>query len=705
MKDPVMHEKIAQDGAGGKAVASQRHAAKLAARVLGQPGRSLEPTARSDMEKRLDFDFSRVQVHTGHEAAESARSLGAHAYTVGSHVVFDDGAYAPDRPDGRHLLAHELAHVIQSGLAAASSTSIAEADADRVATQTTATSGPVRPTVGAPRGAVLRQDAGTAVSDVRPPEPAFERHHLLDEQLRPPEPISGLEQPMLEPLHLTVFTDVSDPAVDLAESELLRVLDPFAGTPEMGSIWPFVVDQVQSPKTGHPNKKAPADLYAPDVVEVLGQLKPGKRKGDEDIAVHRKAELLNRVFQKLLTARNKTLGNAGDGGGDLQREWDEQLHEAVKRHIPKELEGYREVRGALLNSFGALAAGSKQAFANINDYYENEIVSADFLGQKLPVHKKMRDALEKTLTLLKNGGHADIAQLVIHVEGLNIRWNTNNPLQLSNHSFGTAIDIDPTHNPNVPRFPVAFVKDVTAAPIPVTPSGSVDWGKLWDRLVFGDRDPALQTMENLLAASSELVRIFRDDDSLANGMLAFAGRSAANTGVKPEDLLAMVRAARSEGGMVRWRYQDPKVKLAKQALEGTAHDALANLLFPPTIGREPPDVFERRRAVVVRLIQMADVYERSFVRDKHGQVKTDKTGQPQRVKADPRAPAGEEALPQLVAHGFASIPIDLISALRAPEGGDLSWLGTNEHGKTGENTRDFMHFELKGRPPLPAARL
>jgi Domain of unknown function (DUF4157) len=58
-------------------------------------------------------DFSRVRVHTGARAAESARAVNALAYTVGSDIVFAGGRYAPSTTSGQRLLAHELAHVIQ----------------------------------------------------------------------------------------------------------------------------------------------------------------------------------------------------------------------------------------------------------------------------------------------------------------------------------------------------------------------------------------------------------------------------------------------------------------------------------------------------------------------------------------------------------------------------------------------------------------
>ncbi|MGE5379041.1 MAG: DUF4157 domain-containing protein, partial [Bacteroidota bacterium] len=52
-------------------------------RVLASPGMPLEPALRQDMEQRFGHDFSRVRVHTNSQAAESARSVYAQAYTVG----------------------------------------------------------------------------------------------------------------------------------------------------------------------------------------------------------------------------------------------------------------------------------------------------------------------------------------------------------------------------------------------------------------------------------------------------------------------------------------------------------------------------------------------------------------------------------------------------------------------------------------------
>jgi NADPH:quinone reductase-like Zn-dependent oxidoreductase len=76
-------------------------------------GQPLDPGTRADMETRFGTDFSQVRVHTDGAAHESARSVGAHAYTVGHDVVFQRDRYDPASPEGRTMIAHELTHVVQ----------------------------------------------------------------------------------------------------------------------------------------------------------------------------------------------------------------------------------------------------------------------------------------------------------------------------------------------------------------------------------------------------------------------------------------------------------------------------------------------------------------------------------------------------------------------------------------------------------------
>jgi uncharacterized protein DUF4157 len=81
--------------------------------VVSSGGEPLSQGVRADMEARLDHDFGDVRVHTDDAADKSARSVNAHAYTVGSHVVFQRSAFDPESHAGATTLAHELTHVVQ----------------------------------------------------------------------------------------------------------------------------------------------------------------------------------------------------------------------------------------------------------------------------------------------------------------------------------------------------------------------------------------------------------------------------------------------------------------------------------------------------------------------------------------------------------------------------------------------------------------
>lgn len=85
--------------------------------VMRSPGRPLDPKIRVEMEGRFGEDFDDVRLHTDSKAAESAQELKASAYTVGKDIAFRESRYAPDTSEGKMLLAHELAHVVQQRLA------------------------------------------------------------------------------------------------------------------------------------------------------------------------------------------------------------------------------------------------------------------------------------------------------------------------------------------------------------------------------------------------------------------------------------------------------------------------------------------------------------------------------------------------------------------------------------------------------------
>ncbi|WP_326673972.1 eCIS core domain-containing protein [Streptomyces sp. NBC_01257] len=81
--------------------------------ISSSGGTPLDTDTRTDLENRMGADFSDVRIHNDSSAHESAKGVGAHAYTVGNNVVFQRDAYDPASPQGRTTLAHELTHVIQ----------------------------------------------------------------------------------------------------------------------------------------------------------------------------------------------------------------------------------------------------------------------------------------------------------------------------------------------------------------------------------------------------------------------------------------------------------------------------------------------------------------------------------------------------------------------------------------------------------------
>jgi hypothetical protein len=72
-------------------------------------GKPLPNAVRGQMEAALGADFSAVRVHVGPQAER----IGAVAFTMGNDLYFAPGRFQPDTMQGKQLLGHELAHVVQ----------------------------------------------------------------------------------------------------------------------------------------------------------------------------------------------------------------------------------------------------------------------------------------------------------------------------------------------------------------------------------------------------------------------------------------------------------------------------------------------------------------------------------------------------------------------------------------------------------------
>ena len=72
-------------------------------------GSLLPDSVRAFMKPRFGVDFSHVRAHTGNEAIQMNRDVGAQAFTHGSDIYYG----ASNSPTNLELTAHELTHVVQ----------------------------------------------------------------------------------------------------------------------------------------------------------------------------------------------------------------------------------------------------------------------------------------------------------------------------------------------------------------------------------------------------------------------------------------------------------------------------------------------------------------------------------------------------------------------------------------------------------------
>jgi len=99
-------DKLLQKKSAGPAEANIGGAPASVHAALRSPGRPLDDASRAYFEPRFGQEFGEVRVHTGMVAAQSARDVSAHAYTVGQNIVFAAGRFAPATQSGRRLIAH-----------------------------------------------------------------------------------------------------------------------------------------------------------------------------------------------------------------------------------------------------------------------------------------------------------------------------------------------------------------------------------------------------------------------------------------------------------------------------------------------------------------------------------------------------------------------------------------------------------------------
>jgi hypothetical protein len=400
--------------------------------------------------------------------------------------------------------------------------------------------------------------------------------------------------------------------------------------------WPDIERQIRKPAIAGSTNPLLHVLYTGTVAEQLLLLAPADRES-----------LRAKVFDALVRyATDDT-----QTGETVAKEWS-RLSPTIQNNIEEHEAGYVSVRGALLSTFGSLE--------NANAYYEM-LVTGHFAGKTLStlVHPILESRLAASTGKLQtlNPSMSTAAHLGIY--SLSIRENRNNVTQLSDHSFGFAIDVNASLNPNVsgavakPLYPL--VNAMTGTDVFVDSKGR---GAGNNFMMGLSAEQAQVEAERLRAASDKFKDAFKDEASVKKAMADYAsGYATSHNFALPgvaagDDLFAKAKAA-----------VDNNNNATVAALRNSIFIEQGPLL-PGSIAPKPADL----KAVAALLIS---VYVR-WIESK---------------SAKPGAIAGSAG--QIAHFGFVNLDPKLIAALTGSDGGGLQWLGAQTGG-----TKDFMHFQL-----------
>jgi hypothetical protein len=111
MRAVVEDEKVQRKEAGAVPTVTNSFQSSVDA-SKGQ-GTKLDGATNDFMSSKFGTDFNEVAIHKDKRAHELASQIHARAFTVGNDIYFNEGEYQPTTSKGKHLLAHELTHVVQ----------------------------------------------------------------------------------------------------------------------------------------------------------------------------------------------------------------------------------------------------------------------------------------------------------------------------------------------------------------------------------------------------------------------------------------------------------------------------------------------------------------------------------------------------------------------------------------------------------------
>jgi hypothetical protein len=418
---------------------------------------------------------------------------------------------------------------------------------------------------------------------------------------------------------------------DQAATDIVAIAGPLMTSPmSMKTYWSKIQAQVKKPvvKT---KKGALQALYDGSMVTELKAVPSGERPA-----------LIAAVLDQLARAATAGLPSGPVSGATIQAEYNQ-----LKKVVPIEGEegGLVAMRQAVLASFGSIADAVS---------YYGQMTKVTFLGHTTRGHPDLAAALAKAENVLDKRKWKDVAAKSVNkVSALNLRENRNSPTQLSNHSFGTAVDISEDFNPNVASKKVGkqmwpLVTEITGENVFASKATA------GANIASGNVDAVLAEAQRLSKVSQDWQAIF-DDPTM--GKLK----------------TTMVTYAQAKGSAVTAESADQIIVDAK----GNRSADLAKLLFPAPIAKGV-----KPKAVAGTIIHLYRIFKQAWIKDKKGTP----------VKKVESSAIGTEG--SVAAHGFLNLAPEVVAACSGSEGGGLKWLGGV---KTG--TKDFMHFELPYLPP------
>lgn len=492
-----------------------------------------------------------------------------------------------------------------------------------------------------------------------------------DGPLRAPQPIAiiqrqhdgGTTPPVKENPAAEKKEEKKDEVAEIAATIIAAVNPTFKAKPLLlKTQWKDVESQIKSPKANSPRGKNEkfTGLYDKDLVTKLTSLSADKR-----------TEVQTKVFDDVVAAVSTKLGDSLTREV-LQKEFDETLSKRMRGNIESKFVGFVVTRSLLISTFGT--------WKTANGYYDT-LVAADFpsavgSGHNLLVHPNLKVKLDKAKEVLKKKGETAAGS----VGGFNIRENRNDTSKLSLHSFGWAIDIDATMNPNIESsaFPKTLVEGITGTDV----YGGVD---ATTARGTGTSDDKLASAQALKTASDTFKAAFQSEAAFKTAMATYLTKTtkATLTDEQLTELVTELEAQRVKASKKRdlsaiATYINDRIP--KPTTTTPATTPVPATTTPATTTPAKPTVSAEATAAAKFVFSAYELYKATYT-----------TGS-KRVAASTGGTAA------IAMHGFINLAPELIAALTGSDGGNLKWLGAVASG-----TKDFMHFELQtaDQPTLP----